>query len=122
MPVAVSPCPELLDDPRQLPDRRVDQSIAERLRTGGLLFGIASAPLPVLDKCGQGLLIVLAENGGSRDMPGERHVQVDAHAVTAVAPDLRRPRRAPITALRAVSVVTQPPDQRLPRFGDLLHL
>src|ERR1700735_957393 len=43
MPVAVHPRPELLDDPGQLPHRRVDKSITKRLRSGGLLLGIAGA-------------------------------------------------------------------------------
>src|SRR6201999_3383501 len=120
MPIALRPRPELLDAPRQLPHRRVDQSIAERLRPGGLLFGIAGAPLPMLHVRGQRLLVVLADFTGAGDRLGDRHVQVDPHAMTAVAADLRRHRRTPVTTLRAVAVVTEPADQRLPDLGDLL--
>src|SRR6516165_7745335 len=101
MPVAVRPRPELLDDPGQLPDRRVDEPVTERLRPGGLLRGVAGSPLAVLCECRQRLLLVLGEiAAGPRRRPGDRHVQVDGDAMATVAANLRRDGRAPVAALR----------------------
>ena len=46
--VAIGPGPELLEDPRRLPARRIGQAIAERLRPGRLLLGITGVPIPII--------------------------------------------------------------------------
>ena len=48
MAVAVGPGPELLEDPCRLAGGRVDEAVAERLRPGRLLLGVARVPLGVV--------------------------------------------------------------------------
>src|SRR5262245_66334154 len=48
MAVAIGPGPELFQNPRRLPARRIRQRIAQRLRPGGLLLGIAGIPVGII--------------------------------------------------------------------------
>ena len=50
VPVVVRPGPELLDDPGRLGRRRVDQAVAEGLRSSGLLGRVPGAPLLVVGR------------------------------------------------------------------------
>ena len=126
MAVAIRPGPELLDDPRQLPHRRIGQPVAQRLWPGGLLLGITGAPFPMLGQRGQGGLFLLGRIGQRfLRRPADRHVQMDCRAMvptsTAVSAELRGDGRAPVATLGAVAVVAEALHQRLPSLGDLLH-
>ena len=61
MAVVVGPRPELLDDPRRLRGRRVDEAVAERLRAGRLLRRVAHPPLAVLLEPGERRLLGLGQ-------------------------------------------------------------
>ncbi len=100
---------------------RIDQSVAQCLRPGGLLLGIAGAPLSVLGQRGQCPLLLRSwiRHRFSRG-PTDRHVQVNGRAVAAVSPYLRGHSRAPVPALGAVAVVAKAQHQRLPGLGDPL--
>ena len=48
MAVAIGPGPELLEDPGRLPGGRIGQAVAEGLRAGRLLLGVAGIPVGVV--------------------------------------------------------------------------
>src|SRR5678815_4189114 len=100
MAVAVHPRPELLDDPRGLPARRIRESVAERLRPRALLLRVARVPVGVVLHAGECGLLAIGEivhrRGVWRD---DRHVQMNAEAVRGVVQSYGgRDDRAPIAA------------------------
>ena len=78
--VAVGPGPELLEDPRALARRRVDQPVAERLRSRRLLLGVAAYPhvwcsaKAASAACSPSVRLAVVRI----DRRDDRHVQVDA--------------------------------------------
>ena len=117
---AVRPPPELLEDPRRLSGRRVDQAVADRLGPRALLFRVAGVPVLVELRRLDRLLLLRREVGqqvGRR--PHGRHVGVDRLAAAEVlGPDHRRHRRAPVAALGDERVVAEHGHQLVPCGGD----
>ena len=122
MALVIGPRPELLDDPRRLRRRRVDEAVAERLRARRLLGGVAHAPLAVILEAGDRRLLGLGELLAVTAARAHRdHVQVDAHAVVRVLHAERGgDRRTPVAALRAEAVVAECGHQLGPGVGDAL--
>ena len=115
MAVAIGPGPEFLQDPRRLPARRIRQPVAERLRPGRLLLGIAGIPIGVIFDALQRPRLLRRRL--PLDIGPRRHRERDVNA-GAMCGVLRaergRDRRAPIAALRAIARVTEPIHQHRP--------
>ena len=115
MPVAIGPGPELFQDPRGLPARRIRQAISECLRPGRLLPGIAGIPIGVIFDALQRARFLgrrLAFHIGSGR---HRHRDVNAGAMRGIlCTDRGGDHRSPIAALRAVSRITQAIHQHRP--------
>ena len=100
----VGPGVELLADPGRETGGRVGQRVADRLRAGAVLGGVA------------GVVVRLPPRGGGGR---QRRHEVDAGDVLAILlPEARAHAGAPVRALGAVAGVTEPRHQRRPRAGD----
>ena len=124
MAVAVGPVPELLDDPRALRRRRVDQPVAEGLRARRLLGRVPRAPPAVVGARLERRLLRLREI-----RPSSRVVATRGAAARGCRRRAPRPagragghERTPVAALRAVPVVAEPRHQLRPGAGDALHV
>src|SRR5262249_50331981 len=117
--VAIGPGPELFENPRRLPARRVGKTVTDRLRPGRLLLRVARIPVVVIF----GPLQRLRLHGSRlRDRIGlrpNREGDVYARPVVAILRTKRGgDRRAPIATLRAVTTVAEPVHQARPRPCD----
>src|SRR6185312_10647436 len=105
MPVAIGPGPEFFQDPSGLPARRIRQPIAERLRPGRLLLGVAGIPFSVMLNSLQRSRLFGC--GLPLDIGPRRHRKrdVNADAMLGVQRTKRtRDRRSPIAALRGIAL------------------
>src|SRR4051794_3436263 len=119
--VAVHPASEFLDDPSHLADRRIHQSVAQRLWPRGLLFEVTRFETVVVRQLGQYPPLVVGRLVGTvRRRRADRHGGVDRHAPSAISADLvGHCRAAPAAALGAVAVIAEADHQGVPRLGDL---
>src|SRR5258708_2947147 len=83
--MAMGPCPEFFENPGGLPGRRIGQPVAERLRTGALLFRVTRVPILVMPHCCQVVLFFVREavHRGGIGL-NEEGIQMDAVAVFGV--------------------------------------
>src|SRR6266508_4238658 len=107
----VRPLPELLDDPCELPDRRVGQAVRQRLRAGRLelhvcgQLGVESRQLPEARQVGLAQVGELCWIAGRER---QKHVDVYPDDVFGIDPAQReRDHRAGVAALREVAVVAE---------------
>ena len=120
MTVAIGPRPELLDDPRRLASRRIDQAVTNRLGPRRLLLRIARVPLLVEPRPFERLFVA---RGGIRQRflrgAGVGHVQVNADALAAILhADRGSDRRTPVAALRDITCVAQAGHEGVPGATD----
>jgi hypothetical protein len=115
----VGPRGELLDDPRAQQRRGVDEAVADRLRPGGLLVGVAVAVVPAVEVGQRGPLAGREVVERRRVGWDERRHDVDPGDVLRVLqPEPGADGGAPVAAGRAVAGVTQARHQLRPRRGD----
>ena len=109
MPVAVSPLVEFLDNPGSLANGRVRQPIAQSLRSGCLLLGIAGVVILVKFEAGQSGFLQFAQVvhglGVGRN---DGHGDMDALAVAEILrADHASDDGAPVAALGKIMVISQ---------------
>ena len=98
----------------------VRQAVAERLRAGGLLLGIARVPVVVVLRCCEGQQLLVVGLTILRPAAAHHHVQVDADAgIRVTAAQRARHGRSPVAALGAEAVVAQAGHELGPAVGDL---
>src|SRR5215813_3272838 len=108
MAVAVGPGPELFQNPRSLPARRIRQCIAECLRPRGLLLGIAGIPIGVILDSLQRARLLRSRHTFDIGPRGHRKGNVDTRAMIGVERAERcRYCRTPIATLRAIACVAE---------------
>src|SRR6188472_647279 len=121
MAVAIGPGPEFFQDPRRLTAGGIRQRIAERLRAGRLLLGIAGIPIGVmLDALERARLFRCRL---SLDIRTRRHRKRDVNAGTmrtVLGTERRGHRRPPVAALRAVTDIAETIHQHRPRPRDAI--
>src|SRR6188472_201777 len=109
MAVAIGPGPEFFQDPRRLTAGGIRQRIAERLRAGRLLLGIAGIPIGVmLDALERARLFRCRL---SFDIGTRRHF---------LGTERRGHRRPPVAALRAVTDIAETIHQHRPGPRDAI--
>ena len=124
--VAVAPGPELLDDPRRLPRGRVVESVAQGLGLRSLDLRVSVLLAGVVGLARQRTLELLRRNARRRVIHAGR--RLGHHHVDVQPGDLLRVLEgvppaddaAPVAALRAVALVSEPRHQLRVDVGDLL--
>ena len=121
MAVAVGPGPELLEDPRGLRRRGVDEAVADRLRSRRLLLRVSRVPFLVVRRPGRWRAAPPAVGSPSNfgRAPIASVTWIGDAVVGVGAADRRRDRGAPVAALGDVAVVAEAGHQLGEHLGDL---
>src|SRR4051812_17138935 len=115
MSVAIGPGPELLQDPRRLPARRIRQAVTEGLWPGRLLLGVSGIPIGVMLNAIQRSRFLgrrLSFHVGPR-----RHRKRDVNAgamLSVLRADRGGDRRPPVSTLRDIARISEAIHQHRP--------
>src|SRR5277367_540920 len=120
--VVVGPSPEFLDDPGAQRSGRVDETVPDGLRAGGVLFRVTRVPLRgALERLQRGSFGRCEVIEGGRVRRGQWGGEVDPGYVIPVVPgEQGADTGAPVAALGTVAGIAEPSHQFSPRGGDLI--